>query len=162
MPAELFISISIFTARSSPASILTSSIAAAESAWIPNWPALDRQAGAALGHVERVGDPDHSRLERVGLAAAAVADDRVQDLGDHHGPLGLLVDAGEQRLQALLDQEQAVGLVVGAVDRHADVVEQRAARDHDLGVAVAHAVVGDHRRLDPALAPAAEAVAARC
>ena len=38
MPAELFISISILTGRSSPASMLTSSIAAAERAWMPYWP----------------------------------------------------------------------------------------------------------------------------
>ena len=41
--------------------------------------------------------------------------------------------------------------MVGAVDRHADVVQQGAAGDDDLGVAVAHPVVGDHRRLDPRL-----------
>ena len=41
--------------------------------------------------------------------------------------------------------------MVGAVDRHADVVQQRAGGDHDLGVAPAHPVVGDHRRLDPGL-----------
>ena len=41
--------------------------------------------------------------------------------------------------------------MVGAVDRHADVVQQGAAGDDDLGVAVAHPVVADHRRLDPGL-----------
>ena len=41
--------------------------------------------------------------------------------------------------------------MVGAVDRHADVVQQRPAGDHDLGVAVLHPVVGDDGRLDPGL-----------
>ncbi len=41
--------------------------------------------------------------------------------------------------------------MVGAVDRHADVVQQRAAGHHDLGVPGGHAVVGDHRRFDPGL-----------
>ncbi len=110
--------------------------------------ALDRKAGAALRHVEGVGDPHDARLERVGLTAAAVADDAVEDLGDDDGQLRLLVDAVEQGAQLRLGEEEAVGLVVGAVDRHARVVEHRP-RDHDdLGVAVAHAVVGDHRRLD--------------
>ena len=96
MPAELFILISIRTARSSPASIVTSSIAAAESEWMPTRPASTGSARAALRHVERVGDPHHPGLERVGLAAAAVADDRVQGLGDDDRALGLLVDVGEQ------------------------------------------------------------------
>ena len=62
--------------------------------------------------------------------------------------LRLLVDVAEQPLQRLAGEEEAVGLVVGAVDRHADVVQQRASGDHDLGVADGHPVVGDHRRLD--------------
>jgi hypothetical protein len=41
--------------------------------------------------------------------------------------------------------------MVGAVDRHADVVQQGAAGHHDLGVAVPHPVVADHRRLDTGL-----------
>ena len=39
--------------------------------------------------------------------------------------------------------------MVDAVDRHPGVVQQGAAGDHHFGVAVAHPVVGDHRRLDP-------------
>ena len=39
--------------------------------------------------------------------------------------------------------------MVGAVDRHADVVQEGAAGHHHLGVAVTHPVVGDHRRLHP-------------
>ena len=62
----------------------------------PHPPGVDGQPRAALGHVERVGDPDHARLERVGLAAAAVADDRVQRLGDHDRSLGLRIDVVEQ------------------------------------------------------------------
>ena len=68
-----------------------------------------------------------------------------------HSALGLPVDVGEQRLQSVLDEKEAVGLVVGAVDRHADVVEQRAARHDHLGVAVLHSMVRNHRRLDVAL-----------
>ena len=118
----------------------------------PDLARLDRHPRAPLGHVERVGDPDDPGLDRVGLAAAAVADDRVQRLGDHHRPLGrVLVDGREQLAQLALGEEEAVGLVVGAVDRHPDVVEQRSGGDDDLGVAVAHPVVGDHRRLDAAL-----------
>ena len=116
-----------------------------------------------MGHVERVGDSDHAGLDRVGLAAAAVADDRVQRLGDHDGALGgVLVDVGEQLAQLALGEEEAEGLVIGAVDRHADVVQQRPGGDHDLGVALAHRVVGDHRRLDPALDQQAAAGAGRC
>ena len=40
--------------------------------------------------------------------------------------------------------------MVDAVDRHADAVEERGRRDDDLGVALAHPVVGDHRRGDAA------------
>ena len=105
-----------------------------------------------MGHVERVGDADDPGLDRVRLAAAAVADDRVQRLGDHDRPLGrILVDVVQQLAQLPLGEEEAECLVVGAVDRHPDVVQQRTGRDHDLGVAIAHPVVGDHRRLDPAL-----------
>ena len=64
---------------------------------------------------------------------------------------GSLVGAGQQPVEGAAGEEQRVGLVVGAVDRHADVVQQGAAGDHHLGVAVAHPVVGDHRRLDPGL-----------
>ena len=110
---------------------------------------LDRDPGPALGHVERVGDADHAGLQRVGLAAAAVADDRVEDLRGDDRALGLAVGVGEQPLERAAGEEQRVGLVVGAVDRHADVVQQRAAGDHHLGVAVPHPVVGDDRRLDP-------------
>ena len=48
----------------------------------------------------------------------------------------LAVGVGEQALERRsLGEEEAVGLVVGAVDRHADVVQQGAAGDDDLGVA---------------------------
>ena len=47
-------------------------------------------------------------------------------------------------------EEEAVLLVVGAVDRHAGVVEEARRRDHHLGVAGLHPVLGDHRGLDPA------------
>ena len=104
-----------------------------------------------MGHVERVGHPDDAGLDRVGLAAAAVTDDRVQRLRDHDRALGgVAVDVGEQLAQLALGEEQAVGLVVGAVDRHPHVVQQRAGGDDDLGVALAHRMVRDHRRLQAA------------
>jgi hypothetical protein len=105
-----------------------------------------------VGHVESVRDAHDARLDRVRLAAAAVADDRVERLGDHDGPLsGVAVDVGQQLAQLALGQKQAVGLVVGAMDRHPDVVQQRAGRNHHFSVAVAHPVITDHRRLNPAL-----------
>jgi hypothetical protein len=114
----------------------------------PLVPRLDRDPGAALGHVERVGDADDAGLERVGLAAAAVADDRVEDLRDDDRALRLAVAALQQPRQGAVGEEQRVGLVVGAVDRHADVVQQGAAGNDHLGVAVLHAMVADHRRRD--------------
>ena len=55
--------------------------------------ALERDARAALRHVERVGDAEDARLERERLAVGAVARDRLQHLGDDHGAVGLVVDA---------------------------------------------------------------------
>lgn len=78
-----------------------------------------------------------------------MADDRVQDLGDDDRPLWLLVCAGQQRSELVGGQEQAVALVVVAVDRHADAVHQTARRHHDLGVPFAHRVIGDDARGDP-------------
>ena len=43
-------------------------------------------------------------------------------------------------------EEQAVALVVLAMDRHPDAVQQAGGRDHDLGVALAHPVIGDDAR----------------
>ena len=70
--------------------------------------------------------------------------------GDHDGQLRVLVDPVEQQRHPVRGEEEAVLLVVGAVDRHAGVVEQARGRDHHLGVADVHAVLGDHRRLDAA------------
>ena len=72
----------------------------------------------------------------------------MQRLRDHDRSLRLIVDGLEQLAELALGEEQAVGLVVGAVDRKPDVVEQRPGGHHYLGVAVAHRVVGDDRRLD--------------
>ena len=80
-----------------------------------------------------------------------MTDDRVKDLGGHDRAFGLFVDSFKETRQSLTREKEAVSLVIGAVDRHPDVVEQGAARDHDFGVAGAHAVIGDHGRLHPAL-----------
>jgi hypothetical protein len=77
-----------------------------------------------------------------------VRDDAVHGLGDDDRALGLGVDVGEQAVELVGGQEQRVALVVGPVDRHADAVEERCGRDHDLRVALGHPVVGDHRRHD--------------
>ena len=95
---------------------------------------LQRRARAAVLHVERVGHAHDARLERQRPAAAAVADDRVQDLRGDDRALGLLVDALEQPVERVGGEEQAVRLVVDAVDRHAEVVQQAAAGDDHLGV----------------------------
>ena len=81
-----------------------------------------------------------------GVAVAAVADDRVQRLGDDDRPLGLLVGAGQQLAELVGGQEQAVALVVLAVDRHAHAVQQAGGGDHHLGVALAQPEVGGHAR----------------
>ena len=126
------------------------------------WPASNGTRERPAGHVERVGDPDDPGLDRERRALAAVADDRVQRLGDDHRPLGLVVDVGQQRSELVGGQEQAVALVVLAVDRHPDAVEQAAGRDHDLGVALAHPVVGDDARRRRRGGTAAAPAAGRC
>ena len=80
---------------------------------------------------------------------AAVTDDRVQRLGRDDRPLGLLVDVRQQRAELVGGEEQAVALVVIAVDRHPDAVQEAGPRDHHLGVALAHPVVGDDARDTP-------------
>src|SRR5437016_11611942 len=80
-------------------------------------PPLERHAGSPVGHVERVGDPHDPGLEGQRLATAAVPDDRVHRLGDDDGPLRFLVDAVEQSAELVGGEEQAVGLVVGAMHR---------------------------------------------
>ena len=117
----------------------------------PDVAGLEGDPRAALGHVERVGDAHDSRFDRVRLAAAAVADDRVQRLRRDDRALGLVVDAVEQLVELARGEQEAERLVVGAVDRETDVVQHRAGRDDHLGVAVAHPVIGHHRRLDAAL-----------
>ena len=111
---------------------------------------LHRHARAAVLHVERVGHAHDPGLERERPPAAAVADDRVHDLGGDDRPLGLLVDAGQQRVQLVGGEEQAERLVVDAVDRHAEVVQQAGAGDHHLGVVGVHRVVDLDRRLHAA------------
>jgi hypothetical protein len=111
---------------------------------------LERHARAALGQVECVGHAQDPSLEGQRLAAAAVGDDGVQRLRGDDRALGLLVDIRQQLRQGVGGQEEAVLLVVGAVDRHAGVVQKAGAGDHHLGVVRAHGVVADHRRRDPA------------
>ena len=62
-PAELFISISIRTARSTPSMIDTRSMAAAETRVDRRAAALERNPRAPLRHVEGVGDPHDSGLQ---------------------------------------------------------------------------------------------------
>ena len=69
---------------------------------------------------------------------------------DDHGPLRLLVDALEQRAELIGGQEQTEALMIVAVDRHPDAVEQASGRDHDLRVTLGHPVVGDNARRDAA------------
>jgi hypothetical protein len=111
---------------------------------------LDVHARAAVLHIQRVGHAHHAGLERQRPAVLAVADDRVQDLGGDHGPLGVLVDVREQAVEQVGGEEEAERLVVDAVDRHAEVVQQAAAGDDHLGILVRHRVVGLDRRLQPA------------
>ena len=112
---------------------------------------FDRQPRAALRHVERVGDPDNPGLQGVGLASAAMTDDRVQDLGGDDRPLGLTIGIGEQTFKCATGQEEAVGLVVLPVDRHPDVMQERAAGDDHLGIFRGHAVIGHDHGLDARL-----------
>jgi hypothetical protein len=77
-----------------------------------------------------------------------VPDDRVERLGGDHRALGLVVGVREQRPELLGGQEEAVRLVVDAMDGHAHAVQESGRRHHDLGVASAHRVVADDRRLD--------------
>jgi hypothetical protein len=79
-----------------------------------------------------------------------VADDGVQRLRDDHGKIRVFVDPLEQQRHPVGREEQAVLLVVRAVDRHPDVVEQTRRGDHHLGVPVAHPVLRHHRRLHAA------------
>ena len=70
----------------------------------------------------------------------------MQRLGHDDRALRLAVDVLEQPRQPVGGEEQRVRLVVGAVDGHADAVQQRSGGDHDLGVALLDAVVGDDAR----------------
>ena len=117
----------------------------------PDVAALERDARAALLHVERVGDAEDPGLERQRLAVGAMADDPLQHLRDDHGQVRLVVDPGEQLAQLRLGEEEAEVFVAVAVHRHADAVGERGQHDDDLGVVLRHAVVGHHRRLDPVL-----------
>ena len=96
---------------------------------------LERDARTAVLHVQRVSDADDARLERQRAAAPPVADDRVHDLGGDDGALGVVVDVREQAVEQVGGEEQAERLMVDAVDRHAEVVQQAGAGDHDFGVA---------------------------
>ena len=117
-------------------------------------------ARAAPLHVERVGDAHDPGLERERIAAAAVADDRVQRLRGEDRARGLVVDVLEQAVELPRGEEQAVGLVVGAVDGHARVVEERGGGYDHLGVLRREPVVASPppaRRCGGSAAAAAEA-----
>ena len=80
MPAELFILISTLTAELL-AGVDRDLVDRRRRQRVDAHPSrLDRHPGTPLGHVERIRDPHHTGLERVRLAAAPVADDRVQGL----------------------------------------------------------------------------------
>ena len=64
---------------------------------------------------------------------------------------GSPVGVGEQALERAVGEEEAVGLVVGAVDRHADVVQEGAAGDDHLGIARRASRGRRRSRLDPGL-----------
>ena len=146
----MFISISMRTALSpSPGSIVTPSIAAAETEWM-----FGRRV--SKGMRERPLAMSSASATRTMPASIVIGSPR------RRWPItacsasetttvssGLLVDPLEQQRQPVGGEEQRVLLVVGAVDRHAGVVEQAGRRDHHLGVARLHAVLGDHRRLHP-------------
>ena len=68
------------------------------------------------------------RVDGERLAVGAVADDRLQRLGDDHRLVGLLVEAVEQLAQLRLGEEEREVLVAVAVDRHADAVQERRER----------------------------------
>ena len=138
------------TAFSSPGSIVTVVDGGGRDRVDVRAARLERDARAAAGHVERVGHAHDARLDRHRVAGAAVADHGVERLRDDDGQLRVLVDPVEQHRHPVGGEEEAVLLVVGAVDRHAGVVEQARGRDHHLGVADVHPVLGDHRRLHAA------------
>ena len=148
MPAELFISISIRTGRSSPDS-MTSSIAAAEIAWMPTWPASTASA-TALRHVERVGHPDHPRLDREGLAPR-----RWPMIACSVSEATTSAPAPRTRRRAApaacARRGTGCSLVVAAVDRHARRRGTGRPRRSPPRRRAAHPVVGDHRGSMPAL-----------
>jgi hypothetical protein len=157
----LFIRISILIGFSSPSEIVTSSIAAAESECIETRPFSNgiRERPWAMSSASATRTtPPRARTAR----RRAVRDDRLEHLGGDHGQLGLLVDPVEQPADLRLDEEEAELLVPLAVDRHADVVQERAEDDDDLGVVVRHAEVADDRRLDVRAWSAGAGASARC
>jgi hypothetical protein len=115
--------ISTMTGRVSPSVIRTSSIAAAESEWIEKEP---RSKGIR---------------ERPFARSSASATRRTPASSDSDCQLRFLVDAREELAHLRLGEEQAPVLVVAAVDRHADVVQERCEDDDDLRVVGAEAVV---------------------
>jgi hypothetical protein len=91
-----------------------------------------------------------SRASATRTTPASTGDDRVQHLRGDDRALGLLVDVGQEAVEVIGGEEEAERLVVDAVDRHAEVVEQAGPGDHDLGVVGAQPVVGLDRRAQPA------------
>ncbi len=70
-----------------------------------------------------------------------MGDDGVEHLRPHDGGLGRVVLLREQRVQLRLSDEERIGLVVGPVDGHAEVVEEGGQGDDDLGVVHGEPVV---------------------
>ena len=111
MPDELFMRIEMRIGFSSPSVISTSSIAAAESEWIPTRPRSNAIRERPCSMSSASATRRMPGLERQRLAVGAVADDPLQHLGDDDGQLGLVVDPVEQLAQLRLREEEAEVLV---------------------------------------------------
>src|ERR671918_658125 len=112
---------------------------------------LERDARAALGHVERIRDAEDAGLERERPPVLAVARDRLEDLRADDGQVGLLVQPLEELPHLRLGEEEAPVLVAVAGHGPPHAVQEGAPGDDDLGVLPAHALVAHHARLDAVL-----------
>src|SRR3954447_24086277 len=109
---------------------------------------LEGDARAPLRHIERVPYLHRTRLNSVRPLARAVSDHGVERLAYHSGQLRLVIDGREETSCNGGAQNEAIGLVLVAVYRHADVVE-RSRQDHDhLAILRRQSVIADRGRLD--------------